>query len=81
MNKSRTESMKIGHRIKEVFDEMPKSCNIMWLARQLHCDRRNVYRIFERENIDIVLLARISKALRHNFFDDLSKHYKDDIET
>ena len=72
--------MKIGQRIKEVFDEKPKSYDIKWLARQLNCDRRNVYRIFKRDNIDIVLLDRISKALRHNFFNDLSKHY-DDIET
>lgn len=64
--------MKIGQRIREVFDQMPKTCNIGWLANQLHCDRRNVYRIFERDNIDIVLLAKISRVLDHDFFKELS---------
>ena len=64
--------MHIGHRIREVFDTMPKHCNVTWFAAQLHCDRRNVYRIFERDNIDIQLLARISRILGHDFFADLS---------
>lgn len=64
--------MKIGQRIKEVFDSMPKHCTINWFARELHCDRRNIYRIFERENIDILLLGRISQILNHDFFLDLS---------
>ena len=64
--------MKIGQRIKEVFDEKPKSCNIMWFARNLCCERRNIYRIFERDNIDILLLARIGDILEHDFFADIS---------
>ena len=64
--------MKIGRRIKLVFDEMPKSCTINWFAAQLHCDRRNIYRIFAKDNIDIQLLGRISVVLRHDFFADLS---------
>ena len=67
--------MKIGKRIKEVFDSMPKQCTVSWFARELHCDRRNIYRIFERENIDIQLLGRISQILNHDFFKDLSKEY------
>lgn len=59
---------------------MPKRCNIAWLAAELHCDRRNIYRIFEKENIDIVLLARISNVLRHNFFADLSEWFEDNGE-
>lgn len=64
--------MKIGERIKEVFDNMPKECTVKWFAAQLHCDRRNIYRIFERDNIDILLLLRICQILDHNFFQDLS---------
>lgn len=70
-------SMKIGERIKEVFDKMPKTCNVNWLASQLHCDRRNVYRIFERDNIDVLLLARLSIILEHNFFSDLAEELED----
>lgn len=65
--------MKIGPHIRNIFDNMPKSCTVAWLAEQLNCDRRSVYRIFERENIDIVLLAKISRILNHNFFVDLSQ--------
>ena len=65
--------MKIGRRIKEVFDSKPKTYTINWFAGQLHCDRRNIYRIFSKDNIDIILLGRISKILNHDFFADLSK--------
>lgn len=66
-------SLKIGRRIRQVFDSMPKQCDVNWLAAQLSCDRRNVYRIFEKENIDILLLARISRIMGHDFFADLSQ--------
>lgn len=52
---------------------MPKGCTVTWFARQLNCERRNAYNIFERSNIDIELLMRISKVLGHDFFEDLSK--------
>lgn len=64
--------MNIGLHIKKVFDGMPKTCNVEWLARELNCDRRNVYRIFNRANIDIELLGRLSLILGHDFFADLS---------
>ncbi len=62
----------IGQRIKEVFDQQPKSHNIGWLAAQLNCRRANVYNIFGRSTIDTELLRRISIALNHDFFSDLS---------
>ncbi|MCH5217399.1 MAG: XRE family transcriptional regulator [Muribaculaceae bacterium] len=68
--------MKIGERIKEVFDGKPKSCSIGWFAGQLHCDRRNIYRIFAKDNIDIQLLGHISQVLDHDFFADLSAELK-----
>lgn len=61
----------IGKRIKEVFDAGPKSHTVAWLAEQLCCDRRNVFRIFKRDNIDIVLLDRLGQILEHDFFADL----------
>ena len=36
------------------------------------CTRPNVYKIFQKENIDIHLLWRISCILEHDFFRDLS---------
>lgn len=64
--------MDIGKRIKEVFMQMPKDCTPDWFAKELNCDRRNVYRIFNKQNIDIALLRKISQVLGHDFFQDLS---------
>lgn len=64
--------MHIGQRIREIFDSKPKQYTITWLANKLNCSRRNVYRIFERNNIDIILLKQISEALEYDFFKDLS---------
>ncbi len=46
--------------------------SVSWLARHLSCDRRNVYRIFQKESLDTSLLLRISYILGHDFFADLS---------
>ena len=72
--------MKIGQRIKEVFDNMPKTYTVQWFADQLHCDRRNIYRIFDRTNIDIQLLLQISRILNHNFFLDIAKTVSESFE-
>ena len=63
----------IGHSIKTVFDE--KEMTVSEFARQIHCERTNVYTIFNRPSIDIGLLARISKVLEHNFFADVMNEY------
>ncbi len=44
----------------------------VWLARKICCDRTNVHKIFGRASLDTALLARISRALGHNFFEDLA---------
>ena len=45
---------------------------VTWFAEQLCCTRPNVYKIFQKENIDIHLLWRISCILEHDFFRDLA---------
>ena len=67
------EKFHIGHLIKSVFDE--KKMSVSEFARQIHCERTNVYTIFNRPSIDIDLLARISKVLDHNFFQDVMREY------
>lgn len=37
------------------------------------CERQNVYKIFARTHMDSLQLARISRALNHDFFADISK--------
>ena len=44
-------------------------------GRLIHCERTNVYTIFHRSSIDVELLVRISKALNHNFFEDVMDEY------
>jgi hypothetical protein len=61
----------IGSRIKEVFDSQPKEHDVNWFADKLCCNRRNIYKIFKRQNIDILLLKRISEVLDHDFFEDM----------
>lgn len=63
--------MHIGQQIERIFREQGRK--VSWFADKLCCDRRNVYKIFERESIDTALLARISILLGRDFFQDLSK--------
>lgn len=63
--------MKLGERVKELLFQQGRSA--MWLAEQLHCERTNVYDIFRRDDMGIELLRRISLALSHDFFKELSE--------
>jgi len=45
-----------------------KGHSVTWLASQLHCDRSNLYKIFDKYYIDTDLLYRISKILNTDFF-------------
>ena len=57
------------HIGKEIKDELRRQGRgVTWFARQLHCDRTNVYNIFKREGIDTILLQRIGAVLNRNFF-------------
>ena len=60
----------VGNMIREELERQERS--ISWFARKLSCSRTNVYNIFSRENIDLVLLIRISRILEHNFLEDIS---------
>ncbi|WP_072531416.1 hypothetical protein [Bacteroides ilei] len=64
----------IGKAIKEELERQERS--VAWFARQLSCDRSNVYRIFQKKSIDTHLLIRICIILRHDFFVELSQEYK-----
>lgn len=68
----------IGSIIKKRFDEQGLSAS--WFAKQLCCDRTNIYSIFKRESIDTTLLIKISTILKHDFFKDFSENIKDSIK-
>ena len=63
----------IGSIIKKKFDEL--GISVYWFAKELCCDRTNVYSIFKRESIDTSLLVKISLILKHDFF----KYYSQDL--
>lgn len=68
----------IGKHIEKVVHEQGRS--VTWFANQLCYNRSNVYKIFEKNSIDIILLWKISKILNHDFFADISFHLKEDKE-
>lgn len=59
----------IGELIEQ---EVRKQMPITQFADAICCQRNNVYDIFRRSKIDIILLKRISEVLNHNFFQDLA---------
>ncbi len=59
-------SVHIGSHIEKVLREQGRS--VSWFAKQINCERTNVYSIFNRSTIDTDLLLRISKVLSYNFF-------------
>lgn len=63
--------IKIGQLIQEELSRQER--NPSWLARKIHCDRTNIYKIFQRDSIDTSLLTQISEALGRDFFKDLSE--------
>ena len=73
-NRKHKDMVHIGNIIKEILDEQGLSAS--WLAKQLCCDRTNIYSIFKRESIDTSLLVKISVILKHDFF----KYYSKDLE-
>ncbi len=63
--------MHIGQAIKNELNKQGRK--VCWLAKQIPCDRRNIYYIFQNEDIDTSTLKRISIILQHDFFEDISK--------
>lgn len=63
--------MHIGKRIKEIMEQKHRS--VIWVSKQIACERTNVYNIFEREDINTNLLRKLSIILEHDFFKELSK--------
>lgn len=62
--------MHIGKHIQEIMKQQGRSAS--WLAKNIPCERSNVYYIYERNTIDTELLERICKLLNHDFFKEFS---------
>ena len=66
--------MNIGSLIRSVLNE--KRITVREFAMMANSERTNMYRILNRESIDLSILERYSRILDHNFFQDLSDEYK-----
>ena len=66
--------MHIGQHIKEIMGQ--QGVTATQLAKDVSCARLHIHRLFRKENIDIALLERISKALNYDFFRDLSEEFQ-----
>lgn len=64
----------IGYLIEQELRRQRRSA--AWLAKELYCDRTNVYKLFKKEDIDTLLLYRISVILSHDFF----KYYTEQLQ-
>ena len=47
--------------------------SVTWLAEQLGIERTNCYRFLRAQSLHTDQLSRISIAMQHDFFSDLSK--------
>lgn len=63
--------MHIGERIKEVMTQQRVS--VISVAKEIECERTNIYNIFERESINSGLLQKFCQILQYDFFKDLSQ--------
>ena len=63
--------MHIGNRIKEVLKE--QGMTVTDFAESLSCNRQNVYKIFDKHDINTDLLMHISIILDHDFFGEISE--------
>lgn len=68
----------IGKIIERVLREQGRS--VSWFAKQICCERTNVYSIFNRSSIDTDLLVRISNVLSYDFFNEYRKIVNHDKE-
>lgn len=64
----------IGAQIKHVMKE--SGVSTQQLAKDIHCHRQNIYKIFDKSDVDTAILRRISYALNHDFFADISAELK-----
>ena len=56
----------IGHLIRE--QRKADNRSVSWLAREIHCTRNHVYKIFNKSSLDGDLILKISNAMHFNFF-------------
>ena len=72
------QTIHLGNMIKRELKAQGRS--VSWLARTIHMERSSIYKIFDRNSLDVGLLIRISIVMDHDFFKDVSKKMRDHYE-
>jgi DNA invertase Pin-like site-specific DNA recombinase len=72
--KKMTNEAHIGRFIKEELKRQGRS--VSWLARNLHCSRQNIYRLFEHQYIYTDTLLKLSDLLGYDFFKWYSDYWQ-----
>jgi len=67
----------IGEMVKKELQK--QDLTISWLARQVHHDASNLNKLLQKPSMHTDLLIRISKALHHDFFIEISNLLQLDI--
>ena len=63
--------MKDFHIGKMIQDELSRQGRtVVWLAKEIYCEKSNVYKLFKRKSIDFEQLLKICEVLNHNFLND-----------
>lgn len=63
----RQTDLHIGQIIKSEMDNQGRKQQ--WLAKQIHCDRSNITKLYKHKSLDCEQLLLISKALGINLFE------------
>lgn len=58
----------IGQMIKDELNRQGRTVN--WLAKEIYCEKSNVYKMFRRKSLDLDQLLKICNVLNHNFLKD-----------
>ena len=61
----------IGRLIEQEMERQER--NPTWLAKKIPCVRTNVYYLLKQESLQADMIERLSIALNHDFFKDLSE--------
>ena len=68
----------IGHLIREQLKADDRS--VSWLAREIHCSRNHIYKIFNKPSLDSNLILKISVAMNYNFFQYYTAEFFENIK-
>ncbi|MCQ2214846.1 MAG: XRE family transcriptional regulator [Bacteroidales bacterium] len=68
----------IGETIKQELEKIERKPK--WLADKIGCDRVNIYDIYDRDDMSVSLLVRISKALGKNLLKELGEELEREMK-